>query len=228
MTIYGQYCPVAKAVEVLGERWTLLVLRELLQGSRRFNELQRGLAKMSPSLLTKRLKELEAAGLILRLPVSGQKSFEYELTQAGRELNPVIMELARWGLKWTRDSLERDELDIDLLMLDMQRNVNRALLPMSKVVVQFHFTDQTEFANWWLIFDHREVDVCSIDPGVDADIYLNGALEDFIRYWIGDFNWEFARRERRILMRGHSALLREFPKWLSRSGGAQLNPRFTG
>jgi DNA-binding HxlR family transcriptional regulator len=228
MSIYGQYCPVAKAVAVLGERWTLLVIRELMQGSRRFNELQRGLAKMSPSLLTKRLKELEAASLIVRIQIGGRKSFEYELTAAGRDLYPTITEMARWSLQWMRSNLQEDELDIDLLMLDIQRNANRTLLPTAKVVVKIQFTDQREFANWWLIFEKRDVDVCSIHPGVDADVYLSGVLKNFVRYWIGDFDWKTAKRERRIVMQGNSGLLRELPKWLGRSRAAPMNPEFSG
>jgi len=228
MSIYGQFCPIAKAVDLLGERWTLLLIRELLQGSRRFNELQRGLARMSPSLLTKRLKELETAGLVVRIRISGQKGFEYELTQAGRDLSPTVVELARWGLKWVRATMEQDELDLDLLMLDIQRNANRELLPAAKVVVDIHFTDQSDFAHWWLIFEKREVDVCSVDPGVDADVYLSGSLENFVRYWMGDFDWNTAKRERRIVMQGDSGLLRELPKWLGRSAVAPMNPRFSG
>ena len=159
MSIYGQFCPIAKAVEVLGERWTLLLIRELMQGSRRFNELQRCLARMSPSLLTKRLKELEAAGLVVRIRAGGRRSFEYELTQAGRDLSPTVMELARWGSKWVRETMERDDLDLDLLMLDIQRSVNRELLPAAKIVVKIHFTDQIELAHWWLVLEKRDVDV---------------------------------------------------------------------
>jgi DNA-binding HxlR family transcriptional regulator len=224
MSIYGQFCPVAKAVEVLGNRWTLLVIRELMQGSRRFNELQRGLAKMSPSLLTRRLKELEAASLLVRIQSSGRKSAEYELTQAGRDLYPAITELARWGLTWMRANMEADELDIDLLMLDMQRNANRALLPTAKVVVEIKFTDQAEYSHWWLVYEKCDVDVCSIHPGVDADIYLSGELNNFVRYWLGDFDWSTAKREQRIVMQGSPSLLRELPNWLGRSSVAPLNP----
>jgi hypothetical protein len=113
-------------------------------------------------------------------------------------------------------------------MLDIQRNAKRELLPTSKVVVEIKFTDQTEFATWWLIYEKREVDVCSIDPGVDADVYLSGAVESFVRYWMGDFDWNTAKRDRRIVMQGNPALLREFPKWLGRSSVAPLNPQFAG
>jgi DNA-binding MarR family transcriptional regulator len=179
-------------------------------------------------LLTKRLKELEAAGLIVRIQISGQKGSEYELTQAGRDLYPTIIELAKWGLKWMRATMQEDELDIDLLMLDIQRNVKRELLPAAKVVVKIHFTNQTEFANWWLIFEKRDVDVCSIDPGVDAGVYLSGALENFVRYWIAEFDWNTAKHERRIVMQGNPGLLRELPKWLGRSAVALMNPQFSG
>jgi DNA-binding HxlR family transcriptional regulator len=228
MSGYGQFCPIAKALGVLGERWTLLLVRELLQGSRRFSDLQRGLARMSPSLLTKRLKELEAAGLVVRVRSAGQKGFEYELTQAGRDLNPVVMELARWGLTWVRSTMARDELDLDLLMLDIQRGMKRELLPAGKVVIEIRFTDQKRHARWWLVLDKRDVDVCSVDPGVDVDIYLSGATEDFVRYWMGDIDWGTATRQRRIAMRGNAGLLRELPKWLGRSAVAQMNPRFAG
>jgi hypothetical protein len=96
------------------------------------------------------------------------------------------------------------------------------------VVVKILFTDQRQFANWWLIYEKHEVDVCSIHPGVDADVYLSGALENFVRYWIGDFDWKTAKRERRIVMQGNSGLLRELPKWLGRSRVAPMNPEFSG
>lgn len=226
MPSYGQFCPVAKAVEVLGERWTLLIVRELLQGSRRFSDLQRGLSRMSPSLLTKRLKDLEAEGLILRVRSRSRKGYEYELTPAGKALLPLVLELARWGLTWVRSTMARKDLDLDLLMLDIQRNVKRELLPEARIVVSIHFADQREHARWWLILERQGVDVCSADPGLDVTVTARTTVKDLARYWMGDVDWRTARRENRILLQGPAGVLRHLPGWLGRSSVASLNPRY--
>ena len=129
MAGYGQFCPVAKATEVIGEKWTMLVLRELLLGTTRFSDFQRSLSRMSPTLLTKRLRQLEESGILIRKRLSGQKGYEYRLTEAGKELSPLIEVLAVWGMRWARSQLTDDELDVEFLMRELQRRLHVDHLP---------------------------------------------------------------------------------------------------
>jgi DNA-binding HxlR family transcriptional regulator len=178
MSGYGQFCPVAKASEVLAERWTPLVVRELLCGSHRFNELQRGVPLMSRSLLVKRLRDLELAGVIERRPSGDGRGSEYHLTEAGEELRPIIMGLGAWGQRWARSDLSRADLDPRLLMWDMQRNIDTDALPSRRVVVRFRFTDAAPGLPrvTWLILDRDQVDVCYKDPGFEIDLVVAGRL----------------------------------------------------
>lgn len=148
MTDYGQFCPVAKATELLGERWMILVLRELLLGSHRYSEFQRALSRISPSLLTKRLKQLEAAGIIIRKAQHNRKGYDYFLTPAGKELAPIVKHLATWGMRWARGQLNDDELDVEFLMWDIQRRLQTDMLPDGETVFCFIFDDLSKFKNW--------------------------------------------------------------------------------
>src|SRR3954465_7620571 len=145
-TRYGQFCPVAKAAEVLGERWTILIVRELLLGSNRFSDLQRALSQISPTLLTKRLNQLQDCGLVIRKILAKKKRTEYHLTSAGRDLLPVVVSLADWGMKWARGQMSDDELDVELLMLDFSRRIDETQLPGGGTVVHFVFPALTKFA----------------------------------------------------------------------------------
>lgn len=150
---YGQFCPIAAACEFFAEHWTPLVLRELLSGSRRFNDLQRGLPLMSRTLLTQRLRELERAGVVERVPKPTGRGFEYRLSRAGEELGPIIMQLGEWGQRWVYTRVSKDDLDAGLLMWDMRRRIHLETLPARRVVVQFEFSglprDSKGMARWW-------------------------------------------------------------------------------
>jgi len=225
MPAYGQFCPISKAAEVLCERWTLLLIREMLMGSKRFNEMQRGLAKMSPSLLTKRLKELEEANLLHRTKISGQKGYEYHLSSAGRELAPLVMEMAKWGLKWVSDNIPEDDLDIELLMWDIQRNIKTHKLPQSNIVLKFHFVDGLSLSDWWVIIENKEVDLCTDNPGKEIDLYINADARSLTQIWMGELSWKNAEKEKKVSLLGDSLLKREIAQWLGSSNLAALNPR---
>ena len=143
MVDYGQFCPVAKATELIGERWTLLIIRELVLGTHRFSDFQRALSRISPSLLTKRLKDLEKAGIIIRKTQQGRRGYQYFLTPAGRQLAPVIEHLATWGMRWARSQLTDDELDIEFLMWEIQRRLDSEALPDGETVLCFIFEELT-------------------------------------------------------------------------------------
>ena len=221
---YGQFCPVAKASEVLAERWTPLVVRELLCGSHRFNDLQRGVPLMSRSLLAKRLRELERAGVVERRQRGDGRGPGYHLTAAGEELRPIIRGLGTWGQRWARSEVSREDLDPRLLMWDMQRNIATEALPNRRVVVRFRFTDVRPNLPrvTWLILERDDVDVCYHDPGFEVDLVVSGRLRALIGVWLGDFPLPVALRDEHLRIEGPRALSRSFPRWLRRSSFATV------
>ena len=221
---YGQFCPVAKAMDLLGERWTLLILRELHMGATRFNKLQRGLSLISPTVLTKRLNELAAAELILRKKIPGQRGNEYFLTQAGKETLPLLKIVGEWGMRWARGDIRESELDVELLMLYLQRSINTANLPGDHAVIRFKFTDLKKLSNWWLLVKGCNVDVCLEDPGKDVDIYLTTDLRTMVNCWMGDESHKAAIADNRTELVGPSALTRNIQHWISDSMFAGIPP----
>lgn len=186
---YGQFCPVAMAAEIVCSRWTVLVMRELLCGTTRFNDLRRGVPLMSPSLLSKRLKELEEAGVILSVPVGRSKTnpvFEYRLTAAGEDLRPVVMALGFWGQRWIESSVSLKNLDPSLLMWDMRRHLNPTPLPPRRCTIHFLYPELNPAKqSWWLVIDQGEVDLCSVHPGFDIDLYVRSAVRSMTAVWMG-------------------------------------------
>jgi DNA-binding HxlR family transcriptional regulator len=210
-TVYGQFCPVAVASEVFAERWTPVIIRELVLGSRRFNEIQRGVPRISRALLVKRLRELAAHGVITT--VGG----EYRLTQAGEELGHVVVELGKWGQRWTAP-VQRDRLDARLLTWDMRRRIAVERLPERRVVVRFDFrgVPVTHKAprTYWLVMERPDVDLCIIEPGFDVDLFVNADLAAFSRVWLGEIPIRQAMREGDVNLAGDRHVVRDFPSWL--------------
>jgi DNA-binding HxlR family transcriptional regulator len=217
---YHQFCPVAKAMELLDERWTLLVLRELLYDSRRFNDLCRGLPTMSPTLLSKRLQQLVRAGLVTRSG-NGQE-VEYRLTEAGRELEPVVRAIGAWGVRWIGDLGEVD-LDPQLLLWDLHRNVDLRLVPPGRTVVTFRFPDlAAKRRSWWLVLTPEAVDVCDFDPGYEVGGGVTGKLIDLVRIWRGDLSWPQALRSGIVELQGTERVRRAIPAWFPPSAFAAV------
>lgn len=188
---YSQFCPVAKAMELLDERWTLLVVRELVTGSEHFNQLRRGLPRMSPSLLSRRLQQLVRAGVITREEADGE--VRYRLTEAGEELRPVVEALGTWGTRWIPDLADPD-LDPKLLLWDMHRNVDHAKVPARRTVVAFEFDDvEPALSRWWLVISSGDVDVCDDDPGDEPVALVQTSLRTLTEVWRGDTAWSAAR-----------------------------------
>jgi len=213
MAGYGQFCPVAKATEVIGEKWTLLVLRELFLGTTRFNDFQRAMSRMSPTLLAKRLRRLEECGIIIRKKLSGQRGYEYRLTAAGKELSPLIETLAVWCMRWSRGQLADDELDVEFLMRELQRRLQTEYLPDGETVICIIFDELTKHKNWWLLVDGNVVDLCTEDPGKDVDLYINSSVRKIVEVWEGDLNIRTALRDGSIKAHGLSHLVRTMPDW---------------
>jgi DNA-binding HxlR family transcriptional regulator len=213
---YRQFCPVARASEMLTQRWTPLVLRELMCGSTRFNELRRGLPHMSPTLLTQRLRELELHGIVDRVKDGG--SVEYRLTQAGEELRPIIESLGHWGKRWLERELNRQEMDPALLVWDMHRRVAVDELPPEKVVTRIDFRSvRSAQSRFWMIFDRPTVDVCFTDPGYEPSLYVNTDLRALIDVWMGSRTFSSALSDRSMVLEGPRDLCRRFPKWFELS-----------
>ena len=185
---YQQFCPVAMAAELLCTRWTMVLLRELVAGSTRFNDLRRGVPKMSPTLLSQRLKELEAAGVIERRELKSEKGiFEYHMTESGKDLRAVVEAVGFWGQKWVEARKSLKNLDASLLMWDMRRNLNPKPLPDRRAVIQFLYRElPVSKRSWWLVVEpHGDVDLCWTDPGFDVDLYVSTDLRTMTAIWMG-------------------------------------------
>jgi DNA-binding HxlR family transcriptional regulator len=170
MMRYGQFCPIAKAAEIVAERWTPLVVHELLAGSTRFNDIRRGVPLMSPTLLSARLKELERVGIVERRG-GATRMREYHLTEAGLALAPLIRQLGEWGLQYAQDPLEEGDLDVTVLVWNMRRRVDPGVFPGRRVTVQFEFTGvPRNKSQWWVVNDRGSVDLCPKDPGFPVDL----------------------------------------------------------
>jgi DNA-binding HxlR family transcriptional regulator len=212
---YHQFCPVAKAMELLDERWTLLIVRELASGSQQFNELRRGLPRISPSLLSKRLQQLTRAGIVERRAEGGD--LRYVLTPAGEELRPVVEALGTWGVRWIGE-LGDEDLDPKLLLWDMHRNIDHSVVPTGRTVVQFNFPDAPLKArDWWMVITAEEADVCDVDPGYPVAVTVSGSLRRLVEVWRGDVAWSDALRSGEIAVNGPEALRRGLPDWFTRS-----------
>lgn len=183
---YGQYCPLSMAAEILCNRWTVLVLRQLLEGSTGFNEIRRGVPLISRTILAQRLKEFEAYGLVSRGSEGAGKPVVYRLTQAGMALGGVVRAIATWGQEWIEVEPSLADVDTDFLMWDIRRNVRRLPSLPDRFVVRFHFPDAPEGKRLhWLVFERRDVDLCYIDPGFEVDVQIEAPLKTMVRIWIG-------------------------------------------
>jgi len=217
---YRQFCPVAMAAEILCTRWTMLVLRELVAGSKRFNDLRRGVPRMSPALLSQRLKELEAANVISRTPSSTEPGvFEYQLTASGRELEPLVQAFGIWGQRWIDADLSLQHLDAPLLMWDVRRNINPDPMPKRRVVIQFQYRElPASQRSWWLLVDpDADVDLCAINPGFDVDLYVSTDLRTMTAIWMGLETVRAALRAERMMLTGDRQLASSVGTWLSLS-----------
>jgi DNA-binding HxlR family transcriptional regulator len=224
-TGYGQFCPVAVASEVFAERWTPIILRELFAGSDHFNQIHRGIPLISRALLARRLKELEAAGVIAKEAMSDQRGHRYALTEAGKEFRPVIEALGTWGQRWTV-RVQRKNLDAGFLMWNVRRRIARDLLPDRRVLVCFRFTSVPSTYRgarvFWLLLERSEVDVCVDDPGFEVDLEVHADLAAMAGVWLGDIPFDAALGAGTIRLMGPQALRKAFPSWLMLSHFARV------
>jgi DNA-binding HxlR family transcriptional regulator len=211
MKPYGQFCSIAKALEVMGERWSPLILRELICGSSRLNEIHRGIPRISPALLSKRLSDLEQGGVIARDPATGG----YALTKAGWELKPVIEQLGIWGQRWVRGQLTEEDFDPDPVMWDLHRRIDLDAFPATRTCLRFEFTGEPEAKrHYWIVGDNKGLELCITEPGFPVDLYVTTDARTMTLVWNGDLPLSRMIDEGRIDLHGPSELRRAFPVWL--------------
>lgn len=221
---YSQFCTVARGAEALCERWTPLVVRELLCGSRRFNDLHRGVPRMSTSLLAQRLRHLEEIGVVRRSAVG--KVWEYALTDAGEELRPIILALGHWGARWIGSRLRDDELDAGLLMWDIRRFVRLDECPPHAVVVQFRFRDaRSGEKTWWLVIESGVADLCRDDPGRELTLVVDSTVRALTEVWAGDRSPQEVLSSRDLRVEGAYHEAQSLWRWLGTSAFAETRRR---
>ena len=223
---YGQYCPIAKAAEVIGERWTLLILREIMLGSCRFNEIKRGIPLISTALLSKRLGDLELAGVIEKSKIKDSKNSEYRMTSIGKQVQPIIVNLGLWGQHWLEDKLENKELDMGALMWDVRRRIDIYDLPDRRIVLQFEFPDAPKIMRlWWIVVEHEEVDLCYSDPGHEVDLYLSTDKMRMAHIWLGKLDLKKAIRDGTFKLIGNRDLIKTITSWFQLSKLVEIEKR---
>jgi DNA-binding HxlR family transcriptional regulator len=214
---FGQFCPVAVASEVFAERWTPIILRELFAGSEHFNQIHRGIPLISRALLARRLRELEAAGVITKEALPEQRGYRYCLTEAGREFRPVIEALGNWGQRWTV-RVQPQNLDAGFLMWNVRRRIARELLPEHRVIVCFDFhalpSSYRGARSFWLMLERSQVEICIEDPGFEVDVQVQADIAAMVAVWLGDMSFDAAVSAGRIRVMGARNLTRAFPSWL--------------
>lgn len=220
MKSYGQFCPVAKAAELFCERWTPLILRDLGAGASRFSELQRGVPLMSPTLLSRRLKQLEAEGIVARRrPDRAERragGWRYHLTPAGEEFLPLVTSLGIWGQRWARRQLAAHEVDLGLLIWTLERSVNAHAFGPGCTVVQLRFPEQPAAKRrWWFLSRGGRTELCLEDPGLEVDLYLGSSLRDMIYIVRGDLPLARAIAEGRLEVLGSGRARRALRAWLN-------------
>jgi DNA-binding HxlR family transcriptional regulator len=219
---YGEFCPVSLAAEVFARRWTPLIIRELLAGSSRFNDLRRGMPNITASVLSRRLDELVIAGIVERSEDSlGPR---YALTAAGEELRPVVEQLGVWGRRWLPTEYREQDLDPRLLVWDIHRNLRFDEVP-SRTVIELHFPDAPpEYRAYWLVVTPEGAEVCLTHPGGDVDLHLSSDVRTLTNIWMGSTTWASALRAGTLRLAGRRELRRALPRWLKLNVFAAVRP----
>jgi DNA-binding HxlR family transcriptional regulator len=217
MPDYGQFCTVARGAEIFGEAWTPLVVRELLCGARRFNDIRRGVPRMSATLLAQRLRKLEELGVIERRRAAA--GWEYHPTSAGEELRPIVVGLGHWGARWIGSRLKREQLDAGFLMWDIRRFARIDAFPADRrTTVHFRFTDaRSRERQWWLVVEKGSADLCRDDPGHEVDVVVESSVRALTEIWTGDSDPEAEVSARRLKVQGAGRGGSMLWRWLGRS-----------
>ncbi len=221
----GSLCPAVKAADMIGDKWTLLLMRELLFGANRYNAFQRALPRISPTVLSKRLKQMEEDGLIIKKSVAGEKATEYRLTKCGRELAPLINYMSKWGLRWARRRISEEDLDVGAFMWDFHRSMDTSELPDGETVFSVAFDGVEVHDKWWLVVNGDTVDLCTDDPGKDVDLYIKSTLPALAEVWMGDMDIGAAQKDDEVILTGAAYLMRSAAQWFPKSRYADVRPK---
>ncbi len=222
--ISGSLCPAMASADILGDKWTLLLLREMFLGTTRFGRFQKAIPRMSPSILSKRLKTLEAADIVIRKAAPSGQAAEYKLTRSGRELGPIVENMAVWGMRWRKRSIAAQDCDVGGFMWDFHRTLNTAGLPDGETVILVQISDRTDLNSWWVIANDDEVDLCVDDPGHDVDAYLTATLANLIALWLGDVGVQQAVDDKSIYLDGSRHLINTAQDWMAQSPLVGVRP----
>lgn len=222
--ISGSLCPAMASADLLGDKWTLLLLREMFLGTTRFGGFQKAIPRMSPSILSKRLKTLEAAEIIIRKSAPTSQTADYTLTRSGRELGPIVENMAIWGMRWRKRSIAAQDCDVGGFMWDFHRTLNTEGLPNGETVILVQISDRTDLATWWVLANGDSVDLCPTDPGHDVDVYLTATLANLIALWLGDVDVREAVENQVIHLDGPRHLTNSAQDWMARSPLVGVRP----
>jgi DNA-binding HxlR family transcriptional regulator len=215
MASYRQYCPIARATEILAERWNLLIVRNLLFGATTFSSISQGVPAMSRSMLSKRLRQLEQAGVIASTPKPAGQGSTYGLTEAGADLVGVIDGLGRWAETWVEVLPEHHDPGFALWAW-CQVQLDRSALPDERVVVQFEFPEEAPGnRHFWMLIENRDAELCATDPGGEPGLRVVAESKAFVDWHRGVLPWSTAVRRRAITTAGSRSLVRAFPTWNS-------------
>ena len=224
MRTYGQYCPIARGAEIFAERWTPLIIRNLHLGCASFSEILEGAPRLSRTMLSQRLKQLERLGVVESAPKSGGRGNHYKLTSAGHDLFVVCQSLGEWGARWLE--IAPENLDPFVALWSMCHALRRDRLPERRVVIRFEFTGRARRERYWLLIEWGDTEICKTSPGLDEDLNVTAEAEAFVKWHAGQLTWAQAVRENRIQLEGSSSLARAFPTWNARSMFAHIKPVF--
>ncbi len=224
----GSLCPAMASADILGDKWTLLLLREMFLGTTRFGGFQKAIPRMSPSILSKRLKTLEAAEIIIRKSAPTSQTADYKLTRSGRELGPIVENMAIWGMRWRKRSIAAQDCDVGGFMWDFHRTLNTQGLPDGETVILVQISDRTDLNTWWVIANGDSVDLCPTDPGHDVDVYLTATLANLVALWLGDVGVREAVEAQTIFLDGPRHLTNTAQDWMAYSPLIGVKPAPSG
>ena len=221
---YGQYCPIARGAEIFAERWTPLIIRNLYLGCASFSDILEGAPRLSRTMLSQRLKQLERLGVVESAPKSDGRGSHYKLTSSGHELFAVCQSLGEWGARWLE--IAPENLDPFVALWSMCRALRRDRLPDRRIVIRFEFTGRARRERYWLLIELGDTEICKTSPGIDEDLCVTADAEAFVKWHAGQLTWAQATRENRIQLEGPLSLVRAFPTWNARSMFAHVRPVF--
>lgn len=221
---YGQYCPIARGAEIFAERWTPLIIRNLHLGCTSFSEILEGAPRLSRTMLSQRLKQLERLGVVESAPKADGRGSRYALTSSGHELFAVCQSLGEWGARWLE--IAPENLDPFVALWSMCHALRQDRLPERRVVIRFEFTGRARRERYWLLIERGDTEICKTSPGLGEDLCVTAEAEAFVKWHAGQLTWAQATRENRIQLDGPSSLARAFPTWNARSMFAHVRPVF--